>query len=1607
MAKYSCIIKKHKNSLYGFNTIVKIGQEQATISEWLQKILSNQLEILYNQKIDISKTDDQINGTIKLSWDGDDSTEWASDLKDCFPDAANGVFKNSDKEGINIQFLSIPNNTNSIEFTLQTIITEGNLLHFNPITINFVGYDSLEKDFISSWEFAIVEIAYNSLTPKYIYNNIITFEEVYIIGDLSNPDKFKSDFESKLKEKLQGEFNYTITYHFNPIESLSNNDGSIVITVTNNKQINNLSVTITTESDYWWDKTDFYNDISKLNIYDGDKLITDNNGEEPLLLTETDVDNLKDFLSTKGVTYGNIVLSGKLITINNIKIDLLALDKFKEDLKTYLKTYSNFPAFNNEKNGNPPYAVTIRKDTEGWIKFELSRNSVKWGNTYIEYDEKNQRYKLSKSSVPSQSDNEERPLFTSESLIIKIDTNRYQEYVSLIELANKSDIYISKSREWYKHSDGQEGIPATETIPNGWLKAYTRTINGVDRIMLYKDNIDESNVIYRMTHDPNLYYNFTTKISYNDQSIPLWEFVGIIMESTGMLYYTNVHADNLLTYNIFRIEDVLLKDGKNINNFLAELSNILNNFGFTYSLIKPSDIQNNHTSYITIKPLPEIENVFSEMYDENLAKYRAEITNGSATTQTTDPQPSGEGAKQTTPEDPAALQQQMTNQGSDTNSTQKTEDAAKKDTKDLENTSNTGSSNSTSQNKNDDEKSDENEDTGEEKNSPDNSEGREESPISFTMRKGLRKMAAVVQCAQYVSLLPKPQDFIMTFATELALLTNKIQRSTKELQTIINTYVLFPTNYISNNLQIIRDNTTGWLNNLEQDVKIFGESTQKGFNGLKDVTQETITIGLNSVGNMAIATNNLATSAVVLTHLEASNAEFTQDVIEDAKMFEEGIHESVNELTEDAMKGLNNASKFLNKETNKLTNYIHEREEKLDQFLQKQLKKIQKLSNKLSTIVDEAFGQLTNVTELATALADITVSSVTIKDKNTFDPDERYDNEKIQQNIQNFINKKNNLISNFDIFKIIKGCVVVGGASALCALQLDQLPDLDVNRVLKGIKGSLMNEKTQKTTVLPGDIDTVYNLKIDDDQYQKFVQQFHPEIQKNLNAIRQSLKNKLPSSNSTAIQEQKNKYLNDFKTIAEAIRKQKKEADKVKKCNNLKKDVTKQLKKIQIEFDIFGKNLSNAWNNVFGKYKNCISECKRFFQDDGAGAKAITNKCFDINDACADIKEKCRQLTQSFVGLSCKTSSAPWIGPGAPSIMYFLGNLYIDISAIVQFIVGFVRDVLKIIQGIGYIAEIMAKGLNSLNDIFNQIWDLVGLGWLLNLVDQIMDMASSSFANAKAQAANLVEPVLYSDTREYEIITEVLENLTSASPDKEMMSTLLNSLEDSVETEPMNNIRNMSISQGIIDTYLRDPENEDNINMIEGLMDELDDKEDDIVAYRCIVFKPEPEKTKEEKKDTTQKENRNFPTTIKEAEFQFEDDILGWQYFHPNLNHSKLFGGGLINKIRKRIKSKIIKKASKKSLKKRGGVNMLNRKKIKGSVTAYEGFAWFFVKKAYPTPDDVPQGYDTDSIWGYNRSTGSLVNVVMNGENKRIWVAQPGVKKGDIINVNGQKIRVN
>ena len=66
-----------------------------------------------------------------------------------------------------------------------------------------------------------------------------------------------------------------------------------------------------------------------------------------------------------------------------------------------------------------------------------------------------------------------------------------------------------------------------------------------------------------------------------------------------------------------------------------------------------------------------------------------------------------------------------------------------------------------------------NENSGGGTSSSDNTGGRAETPINFTMRKALKKMAAVVQCAQYVALLPKPQDFIMTFATELAFLSNK------------------------------------------------------------------------------------------------------------------------------------------------------------------------------------------------------------------------------------------------------------------------------------------------------------------------------------------------------------------------------------------------------------------------------------------------------------------------------------------------------------------------------------------------------------------------------------------------------------------------------------------------------------------------------------------------------------------------------------------------------------------------------------------------------------------------------------------------------------------
>ena len=117
--------------------------------------------------------------------------------------------------------------------------------------------------------------------------------------------------------------------------------------------------------------------------------------------------------------------------------------------------------------------------------------------------------------------------------------------------------------------------------------------------------------------------------------------------------------------------------------------------------------------------------------------------------------------------------------------------------------------------------------------------------------------------------------------------------------------------------------------------------------------------------------------------------------------------------------------------------------------------------------------------------------------------------------------------------------------------------------------------------------------------------------------------------------------------------------------------------------------------------------------------------------------------------------------------------------------------------------------------------------------------------------------------------------------------------------------------------------------------------------------------------------------------------------------------------MRKKIKNKIIKKASKTGHKKKGGVAKLNIATVGKRSTridkAYVAFYWY----TYYTEDIEKDCFDgmtkdktivVDSVM--RTENGSVVEVEINGQMRKVFVADANVRQGDYVTVEGVKYRV-
>ena len=62
----------------------------------------------------------------------------------------------------------------------------------------------------------------------------------------------------------------------------------------------------------------------------------------------------------------------------------------------------------------------------------------------------------------------------------------------------------------------------------------------------------------------------------------------------------------------------------------------------------------------------------------------------------------------------------------------------------------------------------------------------------------------------------------------------------------------------------------------------------------------------------------------------------------------------------------------------------------------------------------------------------------------------------------------------------------------------------------------------------------------------------------------------------------------------------------------------------------------------------------------------------------------------------------------------------------------------------------MLNGINSLKEILDEFLNIIGLKWLMNLVQNIINLFGDNIKSARLRLENTLSPVYFSDTKEYE-----------------------------------------------------------------------------------------------------------------------------------------------------------------------------------------------------------------------------------------------------------------
>ena len=915
------------------------------------------------------------------------------------------------------------------------------------------------------------------------------------------------------------------------------------------------------------------------------------------------------------------------------------------------------------------------------------------------------------------------------------------------------------------------------------------------------------------------------------------------------------------------------------------------------------------------------------------------------------------------------------------------------------------------------------------------------------MRKAIKKMAQVSQCARALCLMPTAEDFAMMLIGDMKIIARRLNSISVRMNEVLDRYSSIPVEFllegfdeILKKLDDINDYAKFAIKETTDVMSTAVKGAQEMVDGLgsavSTATSATLQIGGGlSYGAIAMGAN------IKLAMTGEGRRRMTNDVVSDTvsgsvpidgmeEEFEKRIDNKVGEMDdiadsirdwtetaatkstesidgffenvgggiEGAVDWIDGTKNAADKIVDDTVGVLIEKVEKAKAEVEDKIDKVKKAFDNLTKNFDEAFGFVNGKNFAEETFRNASNTAFEKMDSPVFDA------------VGEVTGEIADFIKNFNIGKVVTaiGGIVVGAGAA--TLAMDLLPRIDIDRMLKDVIGGIDTTRIDKMTELYNNKffesepdllevpDVPWRLSKDDlekynaDGYNKYLEDFTEENDNTRSEILKKMQKVKTAADLAVVTEENKAAMKENKSALKAMRKVRRDAIKAKQIEKYKEFLATELNYLKKDCLNLKTNIKNEWDSMMRQYKNAIEEIRKFFTTEGCGGSETIDRCCDrINDDATQIVELCKSITIELTSTVAMVPTPYAIGACIDMPVHKILAFLKDIKIIITFLKNLIRLGIDIISQLTILAKLIFGGFKSLSEALKLLKDIIGVDAILNMIDYLVALFRPKMIDAKILLENAISPIYYNETEDYEMKVQALEAL----------------LEDGDEGGYIDKFKYTD------DPYARkkyrDEEHTYGGKMntdedVENALEELEAKgEREIVAYRSPILNAEG------------------------------DDFAGWIFYYAHAYDDMKKSW---KDTKKRRKNKLIKKASQKNKMRQGkligGVAQLkknmsfgytdsNNKFHKNTVTGYNAYYWYTKWTNEPTdcdPDfsNVDFTYDKDgNIIGatvVNENVVSPIQTMANGslvelsDGRRVFVEGKIVKSGDFVNVNGVKYKV-